>query len=87
MKNTAEKDRQTQILAVFALIGVLSGPGWKSMDEIVLGMRKRRFSRCPRTIRRVMNALKKAGVEISVNRKAVPHTYRIKKRCASIPLP
>lgn len=79
MKNTAEKDRQTQILAAFALISILYSPGWKSIDQISQLMKKKNFPRCPRTIRRIMSALNKAGVKISVNRKQTPYVYRAKR--------
>lgn len=79
MKNTAEKDRQTQVLAVFALINVLMEPGWKDMGQIAKAMKSRGFDRCERTIRRLLKVLRKVGVNTLVDRKAAPHTYRISR--------
>ncbi len=79
MKNTAEKDRQTQVLAVFALINVLMVPGWKDMDQIVKAMKSRGYDRCHRTIRRLFRVLKKVGVNVLVNRETTPYTYKISR--------
>lgn len=79
MKNTAEKDRQTQVLAVFALINVLMEPGWKDMDRIVRSMKIRGFNRCDRTIRRLFRVLKKVGVNILVDRRSLPYTYKVSR--------
>ena len=79
MKNTAEKDRQTQVLAVFALINVLMETGWKDMDQIVKSMKSRGYDRRHRTIRRLFRVLKKVGVNVLVNKDAVPYTYKISR--------
>jgi hypothetical protein len=77
--NTAEKDRQTQVLAVFALINVLMEPGWKDMEQVIRSMKSKGFDRCEKTIRRLMKVLKKVGVNILVDRKSSPYTYRVSR--------
>lgn len=78
MRETPEKDRQSQILCVFALVRVLA-KGWKTIPEVQNALATLGFPRCQRTIRRLFGTLKGAGIALLVDRKEVPHRYRVRK--------
>lgn len=78
MKNTREKDRQSQILCAFALVHVMMG-GWRSVTELKYALAREGFPRCEKTIRRLFRALKGAGIEVLVDRKQIPHRFKVRK--------
>lgn len=78
MRDTREKDRQSQVLCVFALVRVLA-KGWQTIPEIQGGLARLGFPRCQRTVRRLFRTLRGAKIDLLVDRKEVPHRYRVRK--------
>lgn len=78
MKDTAEKDRQSQVLCVFALVRVLSC-GWQSLPEIRESLAKKGFPRCERTIRRLLKTVKATGIDLLVTKGYTPIRYKVRK--------
>lgn len=78
MRETPEKDRQSQVLCVFALVRVLA-KGWQTIPEVQEGMARLGFPRCQRTVRRLFRTLKGAKIDLLVDRKEIPHRYRVRK--------
>lgn len=78
MKDTREKDRQSQVLCVFALVRVLA-KGWQTVPEIQRGLAGLGFPRCHRTIRRLFRTLRGAKIDLLIDNKDVPHRYRVRK--------
>lgn len=76
--NTKEKDRQSQVLCVFALVRVLT-QGWQTLTEVRFGLAKAGYPRCSRTVRRLFRTLDAAGIELLVNRKSTPYRFRVRK--------
>lgn len=78
MRDTPEKDRQSQVLCVFALVRVLSC-GWQSIPEIRESLANQGFPRCERTIRRLFRTIGGAGIELLVSRGDAPIRYKVRK--------
>jgi len=78
MRNTPEKDRQSQVLCVFALVRVLSC-GWQSIPEIRDSLARKGFSRCHRTIRRLFRTISGAGIDLLVTRGETPIRYKVRR--------
>jgi len=78
MRNTPEKDRQSQVMCVFALVRTLSC-GWQSLPEIREAMDKRGFPRCERTIRRLFRTLRGAGIDLLVSVNQIPIRYKVRR--------
>lgn len=76
--DTREKDRQSQILCAFALVRVLM-ERWRTLTELKYAMARVGFPRCERTIRRLFRALKGAGVDVLVDRKQIPHRFKVRR--------
>jgi hypothetical protein len=78
MRETPEKDRQSQVLCVFALIRTLSC-GWQSIPEIRESMERKGFPRCERTIRRLFRTIRGAGIDLLITRGESPVRYKVRK--------
>jgi hypothetical protein len=78
MRNTPEKDRQSQVLCVFALVRVLSC-GWQSIPEIRDSLARKGFPRCHRTIRRLFKTISGAGIDLLVTSGETPVRYKVRR--------
>lgn len=76
--NTREKDRQSQVLCVFALVDVLM-LGWQTIPELKSRLASLGFPRCEKTVRRLFRTLKAASVDLLADRSSQPHRFRVRK--------
>lgn len=80
LKNTKEKDRQTQVKVTFALMNVLLENDWMTKEQIVDKLRKKGYERCKRTVTRLMNMLRSLKFNVMCNKEEVPYTYKADRR-------
>lgn len=78
--NTKEKDRQTQIKIIFALMSILCGDEWFSIDQLVKELKKKGFSRCERTVRRLLRTLKDLNFNLMCKTNEGKHKYKGNKK-------
>lgn len=80
MINTKEKDRQTQIKIVFALMCILCSNEWKTIDQISKELAKKGYPRCDRTIKRLLKVLKDVNFNLLCKRDKTPFRYKAGKK-------
>jgi repressor of nif and glnA expression len=80
MKNTKEKDRQTQVKVVFILMAILCGDKWLTIDEIAKELKNKGYSRCHRTIRRLLSTLKELNFNLMCKKNTNGYLYKGNKK-------
>ena len=76
IKNTKEKDRQTQVKITFALMSILLKNQWLTKAEIAKELRKKGYERCEKTIYRLLKMLRVLKFNVMCDRSEVPHKYK-----------
>jgi len=80
MKNTKEKDRQTQVKIVFALMNILLEGNWLAKSELKHKLSKKGYKRCEKTIYRLIKMLKNLGFNIMIEKSEIPYRYKANRR-------
>lgn len=80
IKNTKEKDRQTQIKIFFALMTVLCGNRWLTVDEIISELKKKGYHRCERTIKRLLRTLRDLNFNLLCKKNQGKYKYKGNKK-------